>query len=461
MLYQVGTAIRDVTPSREFIASGKIWLWGYGNRESPCTGVHTPLSARALVISDREGSSVVLVTLDVGMLAPETTDRIRSRTTTRFGVPAENICINVSHTHGAPVTVSVPTWQLGVAVAQAEYTDLLEKQAIGAIEDAWARRQPARLTWARGKTQIGRDRHFKGEQQFYDSTLDVLTASSVSSTACVRSEARTTIATVFITPCHPVCNGDLNKIYADFPGIARDEVELEVGGTALFLQGYAGTCVPELIDGHKATDTQVGHRLAAEVIAAVRNHRHTLRGPVRARMQTIELPLASVDPASLPSTKAWSAMLRQQNPDLARVTDSWADHLASLGPSLPTSLPTQQQVICIGTAPDDCYLIASSHEVSMDFAPRVRSLWPCSRVSVIGYSNSQFSYLPSSEVMRTPYAATKFPQGIVANYNYTAALSFLWYAHPGPLAVEADDAFMQGFAALRDAVPVARDEFHV
>jgi hypothetical protein len=85
----------------------------------------------------------------------------------------------------------------------------------------------------------------------------------------------------------------------------------------------------------------------------------------------------------------------------------------------------------------------------MDFGPRVRALWSSPRVSVIGYSNSQLSYLPSARVILNPYAANDFPRDIT-NYNYTAVASFLWYAHPGPLAIEADEIFMQGFRSLVD-----------
>src|SRR5690348_3586960 len=52
MPYRAGAAARDITPTRELIASGKIWLWGYGNRSAPCEGVHSPISVRALAVTD-------------------------------------------------------------------------------------------------------------------------------------------------------------------------------------------------------------------------------------------------------------------------------------------------------------------------------------------------------------------------------------------------------------------------
>ncbi|HEY1301771.1 MAG TPA: neutral/alkaline non-lysosomal ceramidase N-terminal domain-containing protein [Stellaceae bacterium] len=452
MQYQAGAAVRDITPPPELLAAKKIWLWGYGNRTSPCVGVHSRLSARALAIRDQDDNTVVLVALDTGMLAPEMTARVRARATQAFAIPPENICINVSHTHGAPVTVSTPTWQLGAALAQTEYVAFFETQVSRVIEDALNRLQPAQLAWARGNTQIGRDRHFRGELRFYDSTLDVLAVSSACPKPAARSDGRTAIATVFIAPCHPVCNAELNKIYSDFPGVAREAVELELGGTAFFLQGYSGTCVPDLVDGQKATETQTGQRLAVDVIAVARGPKHKLEGPLSAALHSLDLPLQPVDPAALPSIRRWADTIRAAKPDLAEVVVRWTDHLAALAPPWPRWLPTQQQAVRIGTAPNECYVVASSHEVSMDFGPRIRALWPSPRVSVIGYSNAQLSYLPSARVMTNPYAANDFPRDI-ANYNYTGAVSFLWYAHPGPLAIEADDMFVNGFRSLAEREP--------
>jgi hypothetical protein len=85
----------------------------------------------------------------------------------------------------------------------------------------------------------------------------------------------------------------------------------------------------------------------------------------------------------------------------------------------------------------------------MDFAPRVRALRPDSPVTVIGYSNSQLSYLPSANVIRNPDVAAEFP---CTPSNYEGSLSFAWYGHRGPLTVDADQIFMQGFIRLLDGL---------
>src|SRR5258707_938421 len=110
MTYHAGVGIRDITPSQELIAAGKIWLWGYGNRSDPCSGVYSKISARALVINDGGETTIVLATVDVGALDPNMTAKIRTRIHERFGIDAEYVCLNVSHTHGAPVPVSIPTF---------------------------------------------------------------------------------------------------------------------------------------------------------------------------------------------------------------------------------------------------------------------------------------------------------------------------------------------------------------
>jgi hypothetical protein len=442
MPYQAGVGVRDITPADDLIAAGKIWLWGYGNRSAPCAGVRSPLSARALAIRADDGKSIVLVTLDLGALDPETTARLRTHISARFGIGPECVCVNVSHTHGAPVPVSIPTWQMGVAIAQPEYMVFLEDQAFAAVAAALERLEPAQLSWARGETRIGHDRHFYPSTEFYDPTLDVLLVRRIAVTSDLPSSV---IATAFFAACHPMCNGDLNLVYADFPGVAREAVEGELGGTAFFFQGYGGTCRPGPDPATKLSDSEIGWQLAADVIAVADDLLHQLEGPIDARLHTIELPLRTLDPATLPAHQDWAGSQRAERPDAADLIDRWVRHMRSMAPSFPSSLPTQQQAIRIGAKPDQWSLIASSHEVAMDFGPRLRAIWPDSRITVIGYSNSQLSYLPSANVILNPDVAINFPRDAS---NYEGAYSFVWYGHPGPLTVDADHIFIEGFVRL-------------
>ena len=142
MTYLAGVGRRDITPPAEWIDAGRIWLWGFGDRTAPCSAVLDPLDVRALAVRDDGGATAILVSVDVGALDPASTDRIRQRVAAEHGIAGEYVCVNVSHTHNAPVFVSIPTWQPGVALADDGFVQLVEDAVVGAVADALADLQP-------------------------------------------------------------------------------------------------------------------------------------------------------------------------------------------------------------------------------------------------------------------------------------------------------------------------------
>ena len=92
--FRVGTAKADITPP---IGSR---MYGYGARgTNVSTGVHDPLFAKALVVSD--GSvEVALVTLDLGSFGADNTRRVRELV--RREVDLDGVLLIASHTHSAP-----------------------------------------------------------------------------------------------------------------------------------------------------------------------------------------------------------------------------------------------------------------------------------------------------------------------------------------------------------------------
>jgi neutral/alkaline ceramidase-like enzyme len=444
--YQAGVAIRDTTPSQDLLSEGRIWLWGYGDRTEPCSGVaddvHQRLSTRALVLRDSGGSRVVLASIDIGALDPAMTARVKTRVAAANpSLSAEYICLNVSHTHCAPVGAEIPTWQLGVGHVDPAYGQFLEDQVVGVINDALSALVAANLAWVRGATQIGADRHLLSDQvDRHDPTLDVLRVTDPSGSV---------IAVVFATACHPVSDQDHTKVSADFPGVARALIEAKFGGVGLFLQGYAGNCIP--FNGVPVE--VVGSQLANDVINLLSGPMDVLSGPIDAWLTEVDLPLHPLDTATLPG---WASLAQanSKNPtDSYALIGRWAAYMQSLGGDIPTTLATPLQAMRIGVSPAACYVVASGHEVVGEFAPTVRSLWPEPRVTVIGYSNAQLSYVPSAQLLQYPAdASTVFPDATQPQMiaNYEGGMAFLWYGHPGLLTTEVDNVFMQGHAELVD-----------
>ena len=159
MGFQAGAARRDITPPQDWIDAGLIWLWGYGDRSAPCSGVADPLDARAVCIRDDDGAHR---RADHGRRRRPRSgdDRAgRARLEASHGLARSQVGLNVSHTHSAPVAASIPTWQPGVAEARADYLALLEDAIVGAVDDAFAALRPATIEFGRGTTNVAVDRH--------------------------------------------------------------------------------------------------------------------------------------------------------------------------------------------------------------------------------------------------------------------------------------------------------------
>jgi hypothetical protein len=291
---------------------------------------------------------------------------------------------------------------------------------------------PADLAWARGATDIGYDRHPLPDGNHYDPTLDVLRVTGPSGSM---------IAVVFSTACHPVFHANHNAVSPDFPGVARSLIETKFGGISLFLQGYAGTCNPQ------DYDVVIGPRLADQVGSLLLGPMDDLSGPIDAWLTEIDLPLQPLDHGTLPRWINLAQANSQAVTDQYALIGRWAAYMQSLGSAIPTTLPTPLQAIRIGTTPSACYIVASGHEIATEFGPLVRSRWPAPRVTVIGYSNAQLSYVPSAAVLLNPDSRALFPDASQMQ-NYEGGVAFLWYGHPGLLTTDVDTVFLQGHSDL-------------
>jgi Neutral/alkaline non-lysosomal ceramidase, N-terminal len=92
--FLAGFATADITPPVGWRRAG-------GYAEFISTGVHDPLLAKAIVLS-QSNTTVVLVGNDLCSVPRELTDRARQQVSAKTGIPAANIVITATHTHGAP-----------------------------------------------------------------------------------------------------------------------------------------------------------------------------------------------------------------------------------------------------------------------------------------------------------------------------------------------------------------------
>ena len=94
-----GTAKIDITPRRSVRMDGMIRAHG-------STGVHDPLYARALVLSESPDLSAAFALISVQVCAIGAADAasIRQRASARSGIPADRIVVACHHNHSGPAT---------------------------------------------------------------------------------------------------------------------------------------------------------------------------------------------------------------------------------------------------------------------------------------------------------------------------------------------------------------------
>lgn len=225
---QAGVALVDITPDDGLAMSG------FAARVAPATGMHDPLTVRAVVVND-----TAIVCADVIGLHEESCRRIRERSP----LPNSNVIVSALHTHGGPDTMP---GRLGGG-CDARYLSRLEDACVEAIETACANRCSARILSGSGTDpNVAKNRRHPGG--IVDPNLPVLG---------IRKEGGEWIAVIASYACHPVVLGADNTLWtADYPGIVRRELEAAYpGALGIFLSGCAG-------------DANTGHTASASFNAA-------------------------------------------------------------------------------------------------------------------------------------------------------------------------------------------------
>jgi len=234
---QAGVAKRDVTPP----IGGR--MYGYGARgDNVSTGVHDPLYAKAIVLSDGS-TKLAIVTLDLGSMPAENTAHIREAIQRESDV--QHVMLVTSHTHSSPSFVA------DFPSADDPWIPRMEQQIIAAVLEANSNLAAATIGTGWGHVEEGHNRRLinnDGSVTMLWGNRDRKPTAPVDHSLGIIAVNRTDgspLATLVNFACHPVVLGPENlEISADWPGAMMAFVEDRVGGQAMFVQGAAGDINP-------------------------------------------------------------------------------------------------------------------------------------------------------------------------------------------------------------------------
>src|SRR5262249_42885835 len=205
-------------------------------REALAQGVHEPLVAQALVLSDGEHTAAVVAT-DLVFVSAELAAVVRGHVSELTGIAKSAISVHASHNHSAPSLVRGSTVGRPPDVpAFGRYADALGDLLSGAAYAAWRRLEPVRVGSA-----VGRVEGVSGNRVDHTRTVD----DSLAVVRIDRTDGRP-LAAVVNFAVHPISVGGVTVEWdAEYVAPLREGVESAAPGVeCIFLPGCAGDVTP-------------------------------------------------------------------------------------------------------------------------------------------------------------------------------------------------------------------------
>lgn len=259
---RAGAAKVEITPD---VKGHRVPLGGYAARKGvPATGIHDPVYARALVVTNGE-NRVALVSIDLCFLPANVTEDVTQRLKQRGVKENEGIYLFLAatHTHSGPDPLAIHAGNHFTAAGWTAYDTWLRAFISDRITDAVVQAEqhlaPAQIGSATAKMSEGLNRNRRGFP-IVDREMTVVKV--------VTREGKP-IAELVDYAAHPTLyEDDMRQVSADWPGVMEAEVEKRTGGESvcLFLNGAEGDASPNGVDGLKSETEKVtvyGSQVAA------------------------------------------------------------------------------------------------------------------------------------------------------------------------------------------------------
>ena len=231
---QVGFGEAELTPD------WPIGLSGFGNEKTRIsTGNKTFIYAHVLAVTDPDGSTAVIIGVDLAAISKELAYNVRSYCQETYGIPMENVMISAAHQHSVPI----PT---------ADYIKFSSNKVKSAIDQAMENRGEAEMYYNSVTTEAmsfvrnywTNDGTIWGPN-YGDKSSGLASHESESDKQMqllkfTREDDKDIILVNFQAHPHMGTSSSDTLISADWPGVMRYKLNKSLGVQVMYLSGAGG-----------------------------------------------------------------------------------------------------------------------------------------------------------------------------------------------------------------------------
>ena len=292
MPFKAGAARANITPPVGHRMSG------YGNRTHGSDGIHDELRSKVLFLDDGT-TRAAIVANDLLYLNAAAVAEVRKRVSESADIPAENVFVCCSHTHGGPDTAyGEPTEDR----MQAAYAETLFYKIAGAAAEARRNAIPAKMGRSRAEVQCGinrRERTADG-RIILGRNPDGPVARFVDVLRFDEAGTGRPLVILFSHAVHgTTLGGDNYLTTSELSGWAERFVEAAFpAAVGMFCNGCAGDINPDPRGTFDYVDL-LGTRLGAAVVGAATQTTPVAEVRVACHRETVLLPIEDIDRKSV------------------------------------------------------------------------------------------------------------------------------------------------------------------
>ena len=402
---RVGIGTEDITPS--------IGMRTELFQNLLVDAIITPLLLKVCIL-ECEGTAMVIVAADVMDFFADSIDDIRNIIHDVAGIQQQNIFINSSHTHSAPYIYPSAQRYLdkrGTGFLDMEYYKGLLNAARAATAKAVQNLEDAEVKYSSGfVSAVASNRRVELE----DGSVGVRYGRDVPENLRERPDGLidphveciwfhrhdgTLIGALINYACHGTSYNQYSEICWDYMGFARENIEKQLGGQVLFLQGCAGNISPGKYTTHEPLDDAMllGKRLSD---AALQGYSH-LSGIHADFLKVISKEIHLKGRTTLGAEELQSKLEREVQKALSACREgksepsgamviSYLERLLMLRNYPDLNIPSEIGIVYIGKAA----LVFLPGECFIQYALKIKKHMAGKPVLVMSYADCTLQYIP-------------------------------------------------------------------